>query len=69
MNANMFNGSVGPMGANAPVGQLPSQVEATPQGSLGPTMSDLQIMLKNEQAQHQDAYNYANGHNDHGMGQ
>ena len=35
----------------------------------GGNMSDLQFMLHNERSQHEDAYRYANGHNDHGMGQ
>lgn len=53
----------------SPVGQemkthLPGQTPALFQGSEGPTMSDLQVMMENERMQHQQGYNYANGHND-----
>lgn len=37
---------------------------ALKQGSVGPTMSDLQFMLHNERKQHEDAYRYQFGHND-----
>ncbi len=49
-------------------GHLPGPFNALKQGSEGRTMSDLQFMLHNENKQHQEAYGYANGHNDHGMG-
>ena len=42
-------------------GRLPGPVEKP--------MSDLQQMLMNERKQHEQAYIYANGHNDHGLGQ
>lgn len=51
-------------------GQLPHPaIQGLAQGSIGPTMSDLEFMMKNEQKQHEDAYKYAHGHNDHGLGQ
>lgn len=31
-------------------------------------MSELQHMLEQEKRQHQDAYMYRHGHNDHGLG-
>lgn len=37
---------------------------ALKQGSVGPTMSDMQIMQQNERKQHQQAYEYEHGHND-----
>lgn len=45
-------------------GRLPGPVVALKQGSAGPTMSDLQFMQQNERKQHQQAYDYENGHND-----
>ncbi len=52
-----------------PKGKLGGPVQALKQGSVGPTMSDLQVMLENERKQHEQHYIYQNGHNDHGMGQ
>lgn len=40
------------------------RIAAFKQGSVGPTMSDMQVMMENERKQHQDAYRYAHGHND-----
>lgn len=40
------------------------RVAALKQGSVGPTMSDLQFMQQNERKQHEDTYIYENGHND-----
>lgn len=50
-------------------GRLPGPVFALKQGSFGPVKSDLQTMQDNERKQHEEAYIYENGHNDHGMGQ
>ena len=51
-------------------GQLPHPpIQALSQGSVGPTMSDMQFMMNNERKQHEDTYRYEFGHNDHGMGQ
>lgn len=44
--------------------RLPGPVNALKQGSVGPTMSDLQFMQANERKQHEDTYKYENGHND-----
>lgn len=72
MTASMFQGEGGftkVVGKN-PHGHLPHPpIQALKQGSVGPTMSDMQAMMSNEQKQHQQAYQYAQGHNDHGMGQ
>lgn len=48
---------------------LPGMTPALKQGSEGHTTSDLEFMMENERKQHEDSYKYANGHNDHGMGQ
>jgi hypothetical protein len=51
-------------------GMLPHPaIQALAQGSIGHVASDLQVMMENERKQHQDAYQYEHGHNDHGMGQ
>lgn len=34
---------------------------ALKEGSVGPTMSDLQFEMENERKQHEDSYRYANG--------
>ncbi len=62
MSANLFQGHGGFQKVKKPKlgGTLP---EATM------PLSDLQLMLENERKQHEQAYIYANGHNDHGMGQ
>jgi len=41
--------------------RLAGPVRALKQGSVGPTMSDLQFEMENERKQHEDAYKYANG--------
>lgn len=72
MTASMFQGEGGytSVVGEKRKGQLPHPpIQALQSGSVGPTMSDLQFMMQNEQKQHEDAYRYANGHNDHGMGQ
>lgn len=77
MSASMYQGSGQPMSA---VGErmktkLPQEVAAKlrntqgrfgalSQGSVGPTMSDLQRMQADERKQHQQAYEYEHGHND-----
>jgi hypothetical protein len=82
MTASMFQGEGGYM---SEVGEkmkthLPRSVAATEankigrysamkQGSVGPTMSDMQFMADNERKQHEQTYIYEHGHNDHGMGQ
>ena len=72
MTASLYSGSgmyTSIVGEN-PKGHLPHPpIQALKQGSVGPTMSDLQFMMENERKQHEDAYRYAHGHNDHGMGQ
>lgn len=40
------------------------RIGALKQGSVGPTMSDMQIMQQNERKQHEDTYRYEHGHND-----
>ena len=53
-----------------PKGHLPHPpIQALKQGSVGPTMSDMQFMQDNERKQHEQTYIYEYGHNDHGMGQ
>lgn len=72
MTASMFQGEgqYTPVVGQNPQGQLPHPpIQALAQGSQDSALSDLQQMLANEQEQHQQAYQYANGHNDHGMGQ
>ena len=66
MIASMFQGDGGPQSVvgeerhgHLPMGLTPAMKE----GSQGPTMSDLQFMLHNEQKQHEDMYKYAHGHN------
>lgn len=66
MTASMFQGEGGYMSA---VGEmmktrLPGPVRALKQGSVGPVMSDMQVMMENERKQHEDSYRYAHGHND-----
>lgn len=41
--------------------RLAGPVAALKQGSVGPTMSDLQFEMENERKQHQQAYNNQNG--------
>jgi len=72
MTASMFQGSSMPMDVvgSKIKGHLPHPpIQALSEGSIGPVLSDLQFMMENERKQHEDAYKYANGHNDHGMGQ
>lgn len=72
MTASMFQGEGGytDVVGSRMKGKLPHPpIQALKQGSVGNTMSDLQVMLANERKQHEDTYRYANGHNDHGMGQ
>jgi hypothetical protein len=76
MTASMFQGEGGYMsvvGDNRKA-RLPKPVPeqmneqgrigALKQGSVGPTMSDMQFMMENERKQHEDSYRYAHGHND-----
>ncbi len=63
MTASMFQGEGGYMSA---VGEkmktrLPGPIAALKQGSVGPTMSDMQFEMENERKQHEDAYKYAHG--------
>lgn len=71
MTASMFQGEGGytSVVGQSRKGRLPGPHYAMKQGSIGPVLSDMQVMMQNEQKQHEDAYRYANGHNDHGMGQ
>jgi hypothetical protein len=49
------------------MGHLPHPpIQALKQGSVGPVLSDLQAAIRDEKAQHMDAYRYAHGHNDGG---
>lgn len=69
MTAAMFQGESGVQDVvgRAIKGAMPRGLS---QGSVGgPVMSDLQNILANEKAQHQQSYGYAYGHNDHGLGQ
>jgi hypothetical protein len=66
MTASMYQDSGGysrVVGQNAN-GRIPGPVAALKQGSVGPTMSDLQFMQQNERKQHEDTYRYEHGHND-----
>lgn len=71
MTASMFQGEGGytSVVGEKMKGHLPGPFRALKQGSEGKTMSDMQFMMENERKQHEDGYRYANGHNDHGMGQ
>lgn len=76
MTASMFQGEGGYMSAVGekmkthlpePVARVENargRVAALKQGSVGPTMSDMQFMMENERKQHEDSYRYAHGHND-----
>jgi hypothetical protein len=66
MTANLYQGEGGYQAVVGPVkkGRLPGMPPALKQGSQGDVMSDMQFMMHNEQKQHQQAYNYAHGHND-----
>lgn len=76
MTASMFQGEGGYMGAvgeemktrlSGPVPKLMNDQgrnAALKQGSVGPTMSDLQFMMENERKQHEQGYLYSHGHND-----
>lgn len=59
----MYQGEGGYMSAvgNEMKTKLPGPVRALKQGSVGPTMSDMQFMIENERKQHEDAYRYAHG--------
>ena len=66
MTANIYQGHGGHMSV---VGErmktrLAGPVAALKQGSVGPVMSDLQLMQHNERKQHEQNYIYENGHND-----
>jgi len=69
MTASMFQGEGGYTSIVGEKRRGHPPVQALKQGSFGPTMSDLEFMMHNEQKQHEDSYKYANGHNDHGLGQ
>ena len=63
MTASMFQGEgnyMNVVGEN-PKGHLPQPIAALKQGSVGPTMSDLQFMMENERKQHEDSYRYSHG--------
>jgi len=64
MNYNLFQGP-----SDQKQEMVGGPVKALKQGSVGPVMSDLQNMLHTERKQHQEAYGYQHGHNDHGLGQ
>jgi hypothetical protein len=52
----------GPIDSLADTANKVGRFAAFEQGSVGPTMSDMQFMMENERKQHEDAYRYANGH-------
>ncbi len=58
MTASMFQGEGG---YTSVVGEKPKRIAALKQGSVGPTMSDLQFEMENERKQHQQAYEYEHG--------
>lgn len=63
MTASMYQGEGG---AQQAVGEkmktrLAGPIAALKQGSVGPTMSDLQFQMENERKQHEDSYRYAHG--------
>ena len=66
MTASMFQGEGGAMQVVGEKlkGHLPKSIGALKQGSIGPTLSDLQMMQQNERKQHEQAYIYEHGHND-----
>lgn len=66
MSASLYQGTGNFMNVvgNTIKGSLPKPVAALKQGSVGPTMSDLQVMQQNERKQHEQNYIYENGHND-----
>ncbi len=76
MTASMFQGEGEHMSEvgqemktrlSGPVAKLANatgRIAALKQGSVGPTMSDLQLMQHNERKQHEDTYRYEHGHND-----
>lgn len=66
MTANLYQGQGG---YQSVVGGKELPIRSMKQGSEGPVMSDLQRMQADERKQHQQAYIYEYGHNDHGMGQ
>ena len=71
MSANLYQGSgqhTSSVGERMKT-RLAGPIAALKQGSGGPVMSDLQVMQADERKQHQQAYIYEHGHNDHGMGQ
>lgn len=66
MSASLYQGS----GDYTPVvgeninTRLGGPIAALKQGSVGPVMSDMQLMQQNERKQHEQNYIYENGHND-----
>jgi hypothetical protein len=67
MTASMFQGEGGYMSVvgEKPKGKLPHPpLQSLKQGSVGPTMSDMQLMQENERKQHEQNYIYEHGHND-----
>jgi hypothetical protein len=73
MTASMFQGEGGYVSTvgekmktrlPGPVPKLMNEagrISALKQGSIGPTMSDMQFMMENERKQHEDGYRYAHG--------
>lgn len=66
MTASMFQGEGGvtDVVGQRMQGTLPKPIAALKQGSVGGTMSDMQLMQQNERKQHEQTYIYENGHND-----
>ena len=63
MTASMFQGEGGYQSVvgEKRKGHLGGPVHALKEGSVGPTMSDLQFEMENERKQHETAYKYSHG--------
>lgn len=57
----MFQGEGGYQSVVGKMKERPISVIALKQGSVGPTMSDLQFEMENERKQHETSYKYAHG--------
>jgi hypothetical protein len=73
VTASMFQGEGGYMsavgekmktklpGPNPKLMNAQGRIAMLKQGSVGPTMSDMQFMMENERKQHEDSYRYSHG--------
>jgi len=66
---NMPQEAVGPRGSSKAHFRSALDLRDDAVRSRPHPMSDLQHMMENERKQHETFYIYANGHNDHGLGQ